>query len=266
VNLVEKIQELAKRGVPVPPPGQAVPAALRQRVMYEALTTAEAKGDAGAMRPPEIVKEGLSEYFIYTIEGRQTVPSGWSKRMLSFAARQVGFDILYRLRPHQYGPRPVRFFLFKNDAEHKLGASPLPDGVVRTFRDNGREGLSYLGQTQINYVPIKEDIELNVGTDDEVVQLLTCREVKRSNINLEGYDETRFWKEEIRNFKSKAIRMEIRHVIEGDVEVTAEAATLHDYHTLQFVYDVKPGTKLPWNWSSLHHFGRNGSQDRIKLN
>jgi hypothetical protein len=26
----------------------------------------------------EIVKEGLSEYFLYTIEGTETIPIGWS--------------------------------------------------------------------------------------------------------------------------------------------------------------------------------------------
>ena len=31
--------------------------------------------------PKEIIKEGLSEYFIYTIEGTETIPNGWSKRM-----------------------------------------------------------------------------------------------------------------------------------------------------------------------------------------
>ena len=183
VNLVEKIAELAARGVPVPPPGQAVPKALRRRVMREAVAKADGKMMEDAKRPPEIVKEGLSEYFIYTVEGTQMVPHGWSKRLASFKAREVKFDILYRLRPHQYGPRPVRFFLLKNDDEHKMGTTPLPDGIVRTFRENGRGGLSYLGETPVNYVPIKADIELKVGLDDEVVQRLMCMEVARSNIH-----------------------------------------------------------------------------------
>jgi len=29
----------------------------------------------------QIVKEGLSEYFLYTVGGRDTIPSGWSKRL-----------------------------------------------------------------------------------------------------------------------------------------------------------------------------------------
>lgn len=271
VNLVEKIQDLARRGIKVPAPGQPIPAALRARVMKEALHKAEARRDQdGATAPPEIFKEGLSEYFIYTVEGRWTVPHGWSKRLVSFRARDVAFDILYRLRPHQYGPRPIRFFLFKNDTEHKLGTSPLPDGIVRTFRDNGRDGLSYLGHTKINYVPIKDDIELNVGTDDEVVHKRTNMGVERFNFTFAngrvvGWDETRSIREEIRNFKPKAITMEIRHVIGGDIDLRAEDTTLHDYHTVQFTYTVKPRQTLAWHYKVTHHLGRNAKQDRIKL-
>ena len=49
--------------------------------------------------PKEIIKEGLSEYFIYTIEGTETIPNGWSKRMRSFEGQTVPFKIQYRYRP-----------------------------------------------------------------------------------------------------------------------------------------------------------------------
>ena len=39
--------------------------------------------------PKEVVKEGLSEYFIYTIEGTETIPNGWSKRLRSLEAAKV---------------------------------------------------------------------------------------------------------------------------------------------------------------------------------
>ena len=32
----------------------------------------------------EVVKESLSEYFLYSVEGRDTIPTGWSKRLPSF--------------------------------------------------------------------------------------------------------------------------------------------------------------------------------------
>jgi len=39
--------------------------------------------------PKQVAKEGLSEYFIYTIEGTETIRNGWSKRMRSLEAAKV---------------------------------------------------------------------------------------------------------------------------------------------------------------------------------
>ncbi len=275
VNLVEKIAELARRGIQVPALNTREYEGLKREELLNSLDLAEEQKEKDDMeRPAEIIKEGLSEYFIYTIEGRQTVPDQWSKRMVSFVARQVKFDILYRLRPHQYGPRPVRFFLLKNDTEHKLGTTPLPDGLVRTFRDNGRDGLSFLGQQGVNYVPIKADIELNVGTDDEVVHERKNMGVERLNFAYDnrytpprvvGWDETHTIKEELRNYKSKAVRVEVRHVIDGDIDLDAEMVKLHDYRTMEFTFDVKPRQKLPWSYKYTAHVGQNAKQSRINL-
>ena len=117
----------------------------------------------------EIIKEGLSEYFIYTIEGTETVKNSWSKRMRLFAGERTPLRIQYRYRPAEYGHQLVRMFLLRNDEESNLGSTPLPDGIVRLYRDNGRDGLSYLVQHFTKYVPIGQEIELNLGVDPEVI-------------------------------------------------------------------------------------------------
>ena len=119
--------------------------------------------------PKEIVKEGLSEYFIYTIEGTETIPNGWAKRLRSFEAAKVPVKIQYRYRPAEYGERLVRMYIIANDKDSKLGTTPLPDGTFRLFRENGRDGLSYLAAEPIKYVPIGDKIELNLGADPEVI-------------------------------------------------------------------------------------------------
>ena len=84
INLVEKIAQLAQ-GQPPAPKG---PQRLRElrRAVDKADVTAEAPPEAApaaAAAPPKIVKEGLSEYFIFTVEGQQTIRTGWSQRMIS---------------------------------------------------------------------------------------------------------------------------------------------------------------------------------------
>src|SRR5256714_1766922 len=125
-----------------------------------------------ATQPPEekqIIKEGLSEYFVFSIEGTETIQNGWSKRMRSIDAATVPVKIQYRFRPQEYGEQLVRMYLMSNDKPSKLGVTPLPDGIVRVFRDNGRGGLSYLTQQSIKYIPIGDKIELNLGPDPEVI-------------------------------------------------------------------------------------------------
>ena len=279
VNLVEKIAQLAQR--PVPKDGDKL-RVLKEQVLRSAVKKADGKlrdkgwgGDDEAGRPAKIIKEGLSEYFIFTVEGAQTVKNGWSQRMVSFRAREVPFEILYRYRRHQYGPRPVRFFILANDEEHKLGESPLPDGIIRVFRDNGRNGLNYFTAQKTKYIPIKEKIELNVGTDDQLVYERLVLDVARDEFRYDhtpprvvGWDETRQWQEEVRNYRAKPITIEIRHVLQGDVEFSAEAVEglkLYDYRTPEYTMTIPSRKPTKWVTEGTFHLGKNAKQNRVRL-
>ena len=276
INLVEKIAQLAQQGAVLEEKAKQV----RTLALRRAVDKAEKGGEvppaeALAKAAPQIVKEGLSEYFIFTIEGAQTVRNGWSQRMISFRARQVPFEVLYRYRPHQYGPRPVRFFILANDVEHKMGTSPLPDGVIRVFRDNARDGLNFFTAQATKYIPIREKIELNVGPDDQMVYERLVLDLERKNFIYDhdppvvvGWDETRSWQEEVRNYRAKPIQVEIRHVLEGDVEFAAEAVgglTLYDYRTPQYVMTIPAGKARKWVSQGLFHLGTNQKQNRVRL-
>ena len=73
-------------------------------------------------------------------------------------------------------------YLLTNDKDSKLGTTPLPDGNVRIFRDNGRDGLSYLAAQTVKYIPIGDKIELNLGADPEVIFELIKQRVSRDDI------------------------------------------------------------------------------------
>jgi hypothetical protein len=276
VNLVEKIQQLAG-GTPRPVtmPGAPMAPPAKASAARGAIAAAEPGGGfgGGGRVAPQIVKEGLSEYFIFTVEGRQTVKNGWSQRMISSKAKDVSFEILYRYRSHQYGDRPVRFFILANDKEHKMGESPLPDGIIRVFRETGQGGLMFYTTQPTKYIPIKEKIELNVGKDDQMVYERVVLDVARQNFVYDGappyvvgWDETRKWKETIRNYRAKPIKLEIRHVIQGDVEFTGEDDKLYDYHTVEYTLTIQPGGKpLTFETTGLFHMGRNQKQSNVRL-
>ena len=283
INLVEKIADLARRrGIPVPQPAVAGEKReewnrMRRDVANEAFGQAElaAAAPAGAMAPKAIVKEGLSEYFMFRVDGTETIPNGWSKRMRAVKADNAKFDIVYRMRAHQYGPRPVRFYTWRNDDQHKLGDSPLPDGLVRVFRDTGRDGLSFLSQQQIRYVPIKAEIEVNLGPDDLVVYESVRTDTERLNFHfnwaggkewVDGWDERTKWTDTIRNYRSKPIKFELRRIWDGDVDYESDTPTkLFDYRTAEVTLDVPALGKVVYPATVLLHQGVNAKQQRINL-
>ena len=279
INLVEKIADLARRrGIPTPKPSGApappkgVYEDLKRHATREAFGRADGRASGGGGAPREIVKEGLSEYFLFSVAGTETVANGWSKRMRAVKADGVKFDIVYRMRTYQYGPRPVRFFIWRNDEEHKLGDSPLPNGLVRVFRDNGADGLSYLGEKLLRYVPIKAEIEVNLGPDDLVVYETRRTQVERFNFQFNvhnqvtGWDEKQQWIHTIRNYREKPIAFELRLQIGGDVEYTSEVkTTLFDYRTTETKLPVAARSKREYPCTVLIHQGSNAKQQRIKL-
>ena len=140
INLVQKIAELAHiPAAEIDSLGRVEKDRLRNEAARNALAKAPvmlfAAGAAAPVAPQsapkEVAKEGLGEYFIYTIEGTETIRNGWSKRMRSLEAAKVPVKIQYRYRPAEYGENLVRMYLLTNDKESKLGTTPLPDGTVR---------------------------------------------------------------------------------------------------------------------------------------
>lgn len=295
INLVEKIAQLAQI------PMAQVEDLRRERsdryrglklgAARQSLDLAEfAAQEPAATAPKQIIKEGLSEYFIYTIEGAETVPHGWSKRMRSFQGHTVPFAIQYRYRPEQYGDQLVRLYVLTNDEASKLGTTPLPDGVVRVFRDNGRDGLSFLAQQAIKYVPIGDKIELVLGPDPEVVFELIKLRAYRDNIWMQvhgadvlrrvddgavrvevnstvvGWDDHELYTQRIRNYSGKAIGVEVRRPFDGHVLFrSALDPTLHDYRTPQFTTTVEPGQVQDNPFEIVRKQGVNAKQSNVTL-
>jgi hypothetical protein len=295
INLVEKIAQLAKL-----PPAELDKLEKDQKAELRILAArgvmnapSAALGATAAPKTPaekQIIKEGLSEYFIYTVEGTETIPNGWSKRMRSLEAAAVPFKIQYRYRPQEYGEQLVRMYLLTNNEESKLGTSPLPDGVVRVFRENGRDGLSYLTQQSVKYIPIGDKIELNLGADPEVIFELIKLRTSRSdiwfqvngvnvfhkldepgfraepNMAVVGWNDHEVYAQRIRNYTNKAIDVEVRRPFDGHVTFrSALEPKLHDFRTVQFSKTVGAGKKVDLNFEIVRRQGHNATQNNITL-
>jgi hypothetical protein len=300
INLVEKIARLAR--VPVGDLSERLKSDLRKDAARELMCRPVAGKRSGGMGgggadkerqlldEKQIIKEGLSEYFIYTIEGAETIPNGWSKRMRSFEGATVPFKIQYRYRQPEYGPRLVRMYLLANDTKSHLGTTPLPDGTVRVFRENGRDGLSFLVAQAIKYVPIGDKIELDLGPDPEVIFELVPLKVWRDAIRVQlrglnvfrevgapgvridvnstvaGWDEHTLFEQRVRNYSAKPIEVEVRRTLPGDVVFRSGLeAKNHDYQTVEYRAAVKAGQKADLRYELIQRQGRNAKQNNVTI-
>jgi hypothetical protein len=255
VHILDQIAELARRQWPYGRPGEFPPvwaeereAGLSRKAMMDRLAPA---AQALGTEIKEIKKEGLSEYFLYTIEGTETIPTGWSKRLPSFDTDGVGVVNLYKYEEERYGNSVVRFLSFKNDKEHKLGDTPIPGGLLKVYRNVDSAGhLSYTGQSEFKYIPVGEEVELNLGPVADVVVEPKIMEFKTDKYkfgnhgNIDGWDEVRNFSVEVRNTRDIPVKVEIRRNFDTtywDIEKAGQFDEFEkvDQDTVKFVLELK---------------------------
>ncbi len=271
VHILDQIAELARRQWPYGRPGVvAYPAGVMRKMEDKSRLELEAMDSIKyAMEAPkEIRKEGLSEYFLYTIEGTETILNGWSKRLISFDAEEVPVVNLYKYEERRYGPSVVRFLNFKNDTEHKLGDTPIPGGMLKVYRTaDAEEHLSYTGQSSFKYIPVDEDVELNLGAVSDVVVELKLMDFATDNYrfnskgNITGWDEIRKFRAEVRNTRQIPVKVEIKRNFgtqywnmekDGDYGKYEKI----DLDTVKFTLELKPNTKKTFEYTLTTYHGQ----------
>jgi hypothetical protein len=269
IHLVEEIAQLARMGRPGQPPipmtAALAPRSEAKELAYRSMAGA---ADHAQMRPREIVKEGFSEYFLYTVEGRDTIPTGWSKRMPSFKAGNVPIVSYYKFEREQWGDRVMRFYRFKNDKPSQLGNEPLPDGAVMAFRLVTPDNLyNFVGRTAVKYIPINEQIELELGNDLEVMVKPTLMNWEKIDIrydkdgNVAGWTIRETWDFEVQNSKDIDVVLDIRRNFSGDWSLSTDAKYEKvDAGKIKFVFPLKSREKQKFTYELTTRYGLNVSR------
>ena len=65
-------------------------------------------------RPKQVVKQGLSEYFLFTIEGREDIKDKEPKRLVSMKVADVPLECIYKLTDRDGGKHFTKYYRFKN--------------------------------------------------------------------------------------------------------------------------------------------------------
>ncbi|MFH1718312.1 MAG: DUF4139 domain-containing protein [Planctomycetota bacterium] len=270
VHILDQIAELARRPYPYDRPGMI------EHDKYESESLTQAKdvsnmlfgvmdSDAPSSRRKEITKEGLSEYFLYTIEGTETIANQWGKRLLSFEAEDIEVESLYKYDEEQWGNQAIRFVKFTNDEEHNLGQTPIPDGSVKMYGRADEQGLlSFVGGTNIKYIPVNEEVELNLGparlvkVEPKLMDFKTENYLFDNTGNVAGWDEIRTWKIEITNTRTLPIQVEITRGF-ATAYWTLQADVPYDKHDathVRFNINLEPRSKRTFDYTVRTYHGR----------
>jgi hypothetical protein len=273
IRLVQEIADLARAGKPGTPTtvalaasAPAAPVAVSGRmVAFGAMMDAD---KSAAMKPREIQKEGLSEYFMYTVEGRDTIPTGWSKRMPSFKTDAVPLTSYYKFEVERFGDQVMRYYQFTNSVANMLGKEPLPNGDVKAFRFVSDDKLyAFVGRTAVKYIPINEFVELELGNDLEVMVKPALMDWQKTDVqfdnngNVKGWTTKETWELEVQNSKDIPVVLDIRRNFAGDWTLTTAAKYENvDKTKVKFLVPLAPRAKQKLTYELVTRHGTNATR------
>lgn len=269
IRLVEDIAQLAQQGRPGVLPLAAPASAVNGRVFRRTLGLAEASKAFDRMenRPREIIKEGVSEYFLYTVEGRDTIPTGWSKRLPSFKTPEVPITSYYKYEKERWGDGVMRFYRFTNSVPSRLGREPLPDGAVKAFRLVTDDRLyAFVGSTSVKYIPINETVEMELGRDPEVLVKPKLMNWVKTDLafddqgNVKGWTTKETWEIEVQNSKDLDVVLDVRRNFQGDWTLTTSAGFEKvDANKVKFVLPLKARVQRTFGYELTTRHGTNAT-------
>ncbi len=272
VNLLDEIASLARRkhpyGSPLPQPAaDQVQAGKMARAAFERVE-AELMEAPALAAPKKIEKKGVSEYFLYTIEGTETIPHRWSKRLPSFRAQTVPVVNRYKFEEERFGNAVVRFLRLENDRKSGLGETPVPAGDLKVFRridENGR--LTYVGRSRFKYVPVGKEAELNLGPAQNVkVEAVLMRQATDhytffDDGDISGWDEEQQYSLRVKNRRPVPVTVEIVRNFPGtswDLAPEGDYGkyTRIDADSVRFLLDLPAGTEKAFGYRLTIRHGK----------
>ncbi len=279
IHLLDQIVALARREYPygTPQADRLPPVELANQVLSDSEEEQTKLGvewlrKLDVLDQKEIKKEGLSEYFLYTIAGTETIPHNWGKRLPSFDVQDIPVESLYKYDEERWGRETVRFLRFRNDREHKLGDTPIPNGTVRIYRQADDQGrLGYVDAADIKYIPVGEEVELNLKPSLQVAVEPTRMAIRSENYlfdrnhNISGWDELQTWQVTATNTRHIPVEIEITRGFETaywELEVTDGLVTWekHDARHARFILQMEPGEKRIFTYQLRTYHGQREEQ------
>jgi len=145
----------------------------------------------------------------------------------------------------------MRYYRFTNSAPSKLGDEPLPDGAVKAFRFLTDDKLyAFVGNTAVKYIPVNEQVDLELGNDIEVRVKPTLMNWEKTGLqfdnrgNVKGWTVRETWQIEVQNSKEIDVLLDIRRNFSGDWSIdSTDALEKVDATKIKFLVPLKAKAK-----------------------
>ena len=216
----------------------------------------------GLMKIKEVLKEGLSEYNLYTIEGLETIPhrgaSGCRRSRPTRSPSRASISTIRR------GGAKRRSSSCRSPTTRKTSSAttPCPKATCGSSATPATAGrLTYVGTSAAKYIPVNEKVELDLGATPYVKIEPVAIDVKTDNYrfdrngNIAGWDDIQTMKVTITNTRDIAISVEYFQKFDsqywtlkrGDETGTYER---EDLNTAKFTLKLKPRSKTIFEYTT----------------
>ena len=169
-----------------------------------------------------VTEQPISEYHLYTVRQRVTLPNDASKQIKFLESSGIKFQKTYEVNGQTFyyyspleGGKPVKepveaHIKFKNSEANALG-TPLPEGVVRVYQTDSNGNLELVGEDRISHTPKDETVNLYIGNAFDVTaeRKQTDFETLGTNLYEAAFQIT------LRNHKTEPIAVEVNEPIGG---------------------------------------------------
>ena len=136
---------------------------------------------------------------------------------------------------------------------------------MKAFRMVTPDNLyAFVGRTNVKYIPISEQVELELGNDREVMVKPKLMDWQKTDLrfdqhgNVAGWTIKEQWQFEVQNSKDIDVVLDIRRNFAGDWDLKTDAKFEKvDANKVKFVLPLKPREKQKSAYQLTTRFGTN---------
>ncbi len=191
-------------------------------------------------------REGYAEYTFYSLERRENLDSGDTKKIELASEAAIPLKKLYVYATDMYGANVAMLYLFDNKKEFGLG--PLPPGMLKAYRQEGDGRLTLLGEDYLKYTPVGETARIYLGSARNVTVEVNQTGYRRSDEEytkdrerLLSYVEYVEYTVEVKNRKGESIEMMVRQQLPPEAELLEVIPKARSQRVGLLEWDLKLG-------------------------